>query len=94
MKRVDVIFPAYINATIGPTGTLRRLLTNKEYIASRGYELQVFTYDFLKSKGKKEKVDYSKGLTLRSKVKSLIKKKFVVYNPFFEKKAKNSREIS
>ena len=29
MKKVDVIFPNYINAAIGPTGTLRRLLKNK-----------------------------------------------------------------
>ena len=93
MKRVDVIFPAYINATIGPTGTLRRLLTNKEYIASRGYELQVFTYDFLKSKGKKEKVDYSKGLTLRSKVKSLIKKSSLSTILFLKRKQRIAEKL-
>ena len=49
MKKVDVIFPAYINATIGPTGTLRRLLKNKDYLKKRGYELEIFTYDYLVS---------------------------------------------
>ena len=43
MKKVDVIFPNYINAAIGPTGTLRRLLKNKEYLRARGYELEIFT---------------------------------------------------
>ena len=47
MKKVDVIFPNYINAAIGPTGTLRRLLKNKEYLRARGYELEIFTYDYL-----------------------------------------------
>ena len=63
MKKVDVIFPAYINATIGPTGTLRRLLKNKDYLKKRGYELEIFTYDYLVSGGKVEAVDFTKGLS-------------------------------
>jgi len=68
MKKVDVIFPNYINAAIGPTGTLRRLLKNKEYLRARGYELEIFTYDYLVSNGKSAEVDFSKGLTFRSKL--------------------------
>lgn len=93
MKKVDVIFPAYINATIGPTGTLRRLLANKEYIANRGYELRVFTCDFLKSKGEKETVDYSKGLTFRSKVKNLIKKSSLFTILFLKKKQRIAEKL-
>ena len=78
MKKVDVIFPAYINATIGPTGTLRRLLKNKDYLKKRGYELEIFTYDYLVSGGKVEAVDFTKGLSQRSKVKQYIKR-----NSFF-----------
>lgn len=73
MKKVDVIFPAYINAAIGPTGTLRRLLKNRDYLRDRGYELEVFTYDFLVTKGNNETVDFSKGLSRRSKLKNWIK---------------------
>lgn len=93
MKNVHVIFPAYINATIGPTGTLRRLLANKEYIRSRGYNLQVFTYDFLKSKGEKEKVDYSKGLTFRLKVKNLIKRSTLSTILFLKRKQKIAENL-
>ena len=78
MKKVDVIFPAYINATIGPTGTLRRLLKNKDYLKKRGYEVEIFTYDYLVSGGKVEAVDFTKGLSQRSKVKQYIKR-----NSFF-----------
>lgn len=78
MKKVDVIFPAYINATIGPTGTLRRLLKNKDYLEKRGYELEIFTYDYLASGGKAEPVDFSRGLSRRSKIKEYIKR-----NSFF-----------
>lgn len=74
MKKVDVIFPNYINATIGPTGTLRRLLKNQDYLRARGYELEVFSYDFLVSGGKSKEVDYSKGLGVRSKLKQWIRK--------------------
>lgn len=73
MKKVDVIFPCYINATIGPTGTLRRLLSNKDYIKKRGYEIDFFTYDYLVSKGESSSVSYSRGLKFRSKIKNLIK---------------------
>lgn len=93
MKKVDVIFPAYINATIGPTGTLKRLLANKEYIASRGYEFRVFTYDFLKSNGNAETVDYSKGLTFRSKVKNLIKKGSLFTILFLKRKQKIAEKL-
>ena len=74
MKKVDVIFPNYINAAIGPTGTLRRLLKNKEYLRARGYELEIFTYDYLVSNGKSAEVDFSKGLTFRSKLKQWLRK--------------------
>lgn len=74
MKKVDVIFPNYINATIGPTGTLRRLLKNQDYLRARGYELEVFSYDFLVSRGTSKEVDYSKGLGFRSKLKQWIRK--------------------
>ena len=74
MRKVDVIFPNYINAAIGPTGTLRRLMKNREYLRSRGYELEIFSYDFLVSHGTQKEVDFSKGLGARSKIKQLLRK--------------------
>lgn len=37
MKIVDIIRPSSINAIIGPVGTLKRILKNKEYFEERGY---------------------------------------------------------
>ena len=51
MRKVDVIFPDYINKTIGPCGTLRRLNGNKDYLKSRGYDLTIYTLDLLNKDG-------------------------------------------
>lgn len=74
MIKVDVIFPAYINATIGPCGTLRRLNKHKDYIQNRGYELSIFTLDSALTQTEGLSVDFSRGLTFRSKVKSFLGK--------------------
>lgn len=37
MKQVDIIRPCGINAIIGPIGTLKRILKNREYFKKRGY---------------------------------------------------------
>lgn len=42
MIKVDEIYPISLNTTIGPTGTIKRLFRNRDYFASRGYELNVF----------------------------------------------------
>lgn len=77
MKKIDVVFPAYINASIGPTGTLRRLMANRDYLLSRGYELNVFTLDSISSSTlpseSPQPIDFSKGLGLRSKIKDICK---------------------
>lgn len=77
MKRIDVIFPAYINATIGPTGTLRRLIRDKDKLKLRGYVLEVFTGDLLMNhdvSNENSTYDFTKGLSRRSKIKEFIKK--------------------
>lgn len=93
MKKVDVIFPAYINASIGPTGTLRRLSENKDYLKQRGYELEIFTYDFLVSGGKSETVDFSKGLSRRSKIKEWIKRNYFFSVLFIIRGILNARRL-
>lgn len=78
MIKVDAIFPAYINATIGPCGTLRRLNKNKAYLKSRGYDLNIFTLDNAISRDRSQPtpVDFSRGLNLRSKIKKWLSKTY------------------
>lgn len=42
MKQVDIIRPCTINAIVGPIGTLKRILKNKEYFENRGYNVSLF----------------------------------------------------
>lgn len=42
MKQVDIIRPCSINAIIGPIGTLKRILKNREYFIGRGYDASLF----------------------------------------------------
>lgn len=42
MKKVDIIRPCSINAIIGPIGTLKRILKNRDYFVGRGYEASLF----------------------------------------------------
>lgn len=93
MKKVDVICPVYINATIGPTGTLRRLLANKDYLIERGYEIEIFTYDYLVSKGNAREVDFSKGLSRRSQMKEWIKKSRLMSMLFVMRNQMNARRL-
>lgn len=45
IRKVDVIRPRSLRAIIGPSGTLRRIIKNREYFLSRGYDFEVFTHD-------------------------------------------------
>lgn len=42
MKIVDEIYPSDISRTVGPAGTIKRLFSNRDYFAGRGYEMRVF----------------------------------------------------
>jgi glycosyltransferase involved in cell wall biosynthesis len=45
MKEIDIIRPCSINAIIGPIGTLKRILKNRDFFESRGYAPTLFTYE-------------------------------------------------
>ena len=45
MKTVDIIRSGNINAIMGPVGTLKRILIYREYFESRGYQVNVFTFN-------------------------------------------------
>lgn len=53
MKKIDIIRPGSINSIIGPVGTLKRMLGDREYFENRGYDLTVFTDESLKNGGVK-----------------------------------------
>lgn len=42
MKEVDEIFPLDVSRTIGPAGTIKRLFSNRNYFADRGYEMHIY----------------------------------------------------
>lgn len=42
MKKVDIIRPCSINAIVGPIGTLKRILKNKDYFEKRGYDVSLY----------------------------------------------------
>lgn len=76
-KNIDVIFPFYVNATVGPAGTIRRLKNNIEFIRNRGYNIRFFTLDYFLTNGQVEEIDFSKGLTYRGKIKNLIRHSYI-----------------
>ena len=42
MKEVDEIFPLDVSRTIGPAGTIKRLFSNRNYFAGRGYDMRIY----------------------------------------------------
>ena len=42
MKIVDEIYPSDIRRTVGPAGTIKRLFSNRDYFAGRGYEMRIY----------------------------------------------------
>jgi len=42
MRIVDEIYPSDIRRTVGPAGTIKRLFSNRDYFAGRGYEMHIF----------------------------------------------------
>lgn len=48
---VDDLLSANLHTPIGPTGTLRRLIANRDYFSARGMDFGVFTYDIVRPSG-------------------------------------------
>ncbi len=80
MKQVDIIISSGINHIGGPLGTLKRILSKKDYFESRGYKVSVFTFDSVQ-RGSYDDISMvpaarsqSSKVTWRLKVSSLIRK--------------------
>lgn len=92
MKQIDDIFDAYINATIGPCQSLRRFVAHQDFLNQRGYQLNLFTRDFVRKGGQQgQPVDFSKGLGFRSKLKQLFKQSKMA-SILFEMRTKREAE--
>ena len=59
MRQVDIIRPSSIKAINGPIGTLKRILKNKDYFNSRGYEVTLFVNESLQQGAFTEVPDFS-----------------------------------
>ena len=74
MKKVDILFSADINHIGGPMGTMKRILKNKEYFESRGYQVSIFEFGSI-SKGPLEdisQVPLANAVTSRNSVGSIL----------------------
>lgn len=47
MSQLDVVIFGSLSRPMGPAGTMRRILKNKEYFDSRGYHMSIFSSDGL-----------------------------------------------
>ena len=103
MKQVDIIISSGINHIGGPLGTLKRILTKKNYFESRGYIVSVFTFDSVKSgpfedismvptaRPKSSKVTWR--MKLSSSIRKLALKNKIVTDIIIWKKYKKTKEL-
>lgn len=49
MKKIDVIRSGSLSLIIGPSGTMKRIIKNREYFLSRGYDINIFTHDSIQT---------------------------------------------
>jgi glycosyltransferase involved in cell wall biosynthesis len=78
MKNLDIICSFYINSPIGPAMSLRRFIRDKNYLEERGYKLEVFSYDLLKTGENGKGFDFSPGLKSRNRLRTCIKKYWIL----------------
>lgn len=94
MKIIDDVFPAYINAAIGPCSNLRRFVAEKDYFSQRGYVFTWFSRDFmLNDKRINETIDFSKGLGFRSSLKRFFKKSSILSVLFQIREAREAEKL-
>jgi len=49
MKKIDVIRSGSLSLIIGPSGTMKRIIKNRESFLSRGYDINIFTHDSIQT---------------------------------------------
>jgi len=77
MKTVDVIFPYRMSSTIGPVGTIKRIIKNHNYFKSNGFNIAVFSPSGTIIKPINESIQNkvnssTKKINLKKKIKNLI----------------------
>jgi len=101
MKKVDVIRPGSLNAIIGPSGTLKRILKNRDYFQNRGYNIEVFTYDNITDSespikpANVNKVSHSNNFftVLKSKLRIMAAKSKLLAILFINKKNRDIKKL-
>lgn len=85
MKKIDVIYAAYLKSQIGPSGTLRRINKYRDYFLSRGCDVTIFTPDCYSSPTQQasnvinaKKSTLGLKATIRKKIKALVPHSFVL----------------
>lgn len=86
MKAVDVIRPGSLRSIIGPSGTLKRIIKNKDYFEGRGYFINIFTHDNI-NKNLYKSMDNS---MKQSSIKNNIKR----FKAYLRLKAKNCKLLA
>ena len=91
MKNIDVVMPGSLFQTIGPVGTLKRIISNRDFFLSNNLDITVFNGNYYKTKddlvddGKVQKSNSLKSkivsaLQVRAKKSFLLSLFFVEYN--------------
>jgi glycosyltransferase involved in cell wall biosynthesis len=76
MLQVDVLKSGSLKSPIGPTGTLRRLKRDEDYVKERGYELKIFSADSFCNTGNSNstKNNNNANKRLKNNIKSFVTK--------------------
>lgn len=80
MKKVDIVKPGSLNNIIGPVGTIKRILNNRDFFITRGYDIQVFTNDSFIQKTDENKhiVANKSNFSLKARLRIFAHKSFLL----------------
>lgn len=95
MLQVDILKSGSLKSPIGPTGTLRRLQRDKDYIKERGYILKIFSADFFSNTKENTNPASANGSKkrLKTKLKHLVTKSRLLSIVFTIRTMRNARKL-
>ena len=95
-----MIRPGSLNTIIGPSGTLKRILKNREYFQNRGYSIEIFTNDTITSGTSLKPTPTSNGFrsntflsVLKSKLRIMAAKNKLLAVLYVMKKHKDIKKL-
>lgn len=99
IKKIDVIRPRSLRAIIGPSGTLRRIIKNRDYFLGRGYDIEIFTHDNiyhgtnLPPVKKIQKSNNSVLFKIKAKIRALASKSYLLGIFYVKKDYKSVQKL-